>query len=136
MWISFFLIMCEYFFLPYYMCFSFFLIMCVYFFLHYYVCVFLSSLLCACISFFLIMCVFSFFLIMCVYFFLPYYVCVFLSSLLCVKRFAGVPMVSCILWYLDPLSSHQLNKTLSKLDPLWQNFLDPRMYMFSLGSLT
>ena len=32
------------------------------------------------------------------------------------------------LWYFDPwsLSPHQL-KTLSELDPLLQNFLDPRM---------
>ena len=35
-----------------------------------------------------------------------------------------------ILRYLDPLSSHQLKKTLSKLPPpLLQNFLDPRMHM-------
>ena len=31
-------------------------------------------------------------------------------------------------WYLDPSSPHQLKKNmLSKLDPLWQNCLDPGM---------
>ena len=35
-------------------------------------------------------------------------------------------MLARIMWYLNPLSSHQLKKTLSKLEPLWRNFLDPR----------
>ena len=33
-------------------------------------------------------------------------------------------------WYFDPLSPHQKKqnkKKTSNLDPLWQNFLDPRM---------
>ena len=42
-------------------------------------------------------------------------------------RFADGPMLVSILWYLDPLSSNQLKNSLAKLDPLWQNFLDPRM---------
>ena len=39
------------------------------------------------------------------------------------------PSSARLLWYLDPLSTHQLEskKTLSKLDPLCQNFLDLRM---------
>ena len=44
----------------------------------------------------------------------------------CKWPFAGGPMLARILWYLDPLSL-TTKKTLSKLDPLWQNFLDPRM---------
>ena len=44
--------------------------------------------------------------------------------------FLWEPMLARILLYLDPLSSHQQKrekKALSKLDPLLQNFLDPRM---------
>ena len=43
-------------------------------------------------------------------------------------RFAGGPILARILWCLDPLSSHQLRKTLSNLDHLLQNFLHPRMF--------
>ena len=39
------------------------------------------------------------------------------------------PMMARLKWYLNPSSPHQLKKPLSKLDPLWQNFLDPRMSM-------
>ena len=42
-------------------------------------------------------------------------------------RFAGGPKIARLLWYLDPLSPNQEKKTSSKLDPLWQNFLYPRM---------
>ena len=37
-------------------------------------------------------------------------------------RFAGGPMIVHLKWYLDPSSPHQLNKKLSKLDPLRQNY--------------
>ena len=37
-------------------------------------------------------------------------------------------MMAHLKWDMDPPSPYQLEKqTLSKLDPLWQNFLDPRM---------
>ena len=36
--------------------------------------------------------------------------------------FAGGPMMARFQCYLDPLSPYK-----KKLDPLWQNFLDPRM---------
>ena len=41
-------------------------------------------------------------------------------------------MMARLQWYLDPSSPHQLKK-MSKLDPLWQNFLDPRMISIMLG---
>ena len=56
-------------------------------------------------------------------------------------RFAGGPMLARLWWYLDRLSPHQLRrKTLSKSDPLWQNFLDPRkmrklVWAFTLNRL-
>ena len=42
-------------------------------------------------------------------------------------RFPGGPIMTHLKWYMDPSSPHQLTKMLSKLDPLWQNCLDPRM---------
>ena len=37
-------------------------------------------------------------------------------------------MMARLKWDMDPPSPYQLEKqTLPKLDPLWQNFLDPRM---------
>ena len=37
------------------------------------------------------------------------------------------PRMARFLWYLDSSSPHHRKKNLSKLDPLWRNFLDPRM---------
>ena len=36
------------------------------------------------------------------------------------------------IWILYPLNKTKKQKTLSNLDPLWQNFLDPRMYSTTL----
>ena len=42
------------------------------------------------------------------------------------QRNAILMMMARFWWYLDPLAPHQLKK-MSESDPLWQNFLDPRM---------
>ena len=45
-------------------------------------------------------------------------------------------MMAPFLCYLDPLSPPLIinkKKTLSELNPLWQNFLDPRMNVSKLG---
>ena len=42
-------------------------------------------------------------------------------------RFAGGPMMSHFKWHFDPLSIASKKKTLSVLDPLGRNLLDPRM---------
>ena len=42
-------------------------------------------------------------------------------------RFVGGSMMTRLEWYLDPTSPYQLLKNVPKLDPIWQNFLDPRM---------
>ena len=53
--------------------------------------------------------------------------------------FRDGPMIASFLWYLDLLSFHKKRKggknkkkMLSKLDPLWQNYLDPGMKAVAL----
>ena len=43
-------------------------------------------------------------------------------------RFADRPIIARFWWFLEPRSPQKLKKNLSELDPLWQNFLDLRMW--------
>ena len=41
--------------------------------------------------------------------------------------FAGGPIMACFWWYLDPLAPKKTKQKMLELEPLRQNFLDPRM---------